>query len=465
MAVLISGVAEGSPAFAAGIRGGDTLLAINGHTVRDVLDYGYYSAADTLYLAYEASGRRRLARIIKRADGQTGLSFDTYLMDRHKRCRNKCVFCFVDQLPAGLRPTLYVKDDDARLSFLHGNYISGTNLSPGDVRRIIKMKISPINLSVHTLSPELRAKMMGNPAAAGISELMLQFKRGGVAMNGQIVLCPGLNDGEELRRTLRGLAAFYPALGSVSVVPVGLTKHRDGLYPIAPVSREGAIRALDAVDREAKLCAAKFGARLFYCSDEMYLRAVRAIPPARCYGGFPQLENGVGTMALMKREFRRRLHEFVGADSISARGTLRRVNGTSRTPSPTDTRPRVVSVATGLAAAPFLQKLAKQAEAAATDARVTVNVCGVENRFFGSSVDVAGLLTGGDLLAALKGRSLGEALYIPSVMLQRTGEVPGADSLFLDGMTVAGLSAALGLPVIPADCGGETFFKICTGIV
>jgi putative radical SAM enzyme (TIGR03279 family) len=325
-----------------------------------------------------------------------------------RTCRNNCIFCFIDQNPPGCRESLYVKDDDARLSFLLGNYITLTNLSEQEVTRICGMKISPLGISVHTTDPALRVRMLRNKQAGGCFPLMRRFAESGVRMNAQIVLCPGYNDGDALISTLTDLQTLGDAIISTSIVPVGLTKHREGLHPLRPVAREDALAAIDTASRFQNV----------WCADEIFLKAETPIPPAKAYGDFPQLDNGVGMMALFADEW----ESCWGGYRAGTRG---------------ESPPPQTAIATGVAAAPMLAGLLKDFS--------FVEVVAVENRFFGPSVTVAGLLTGSDLLSGLEGRDLGGRVLIPSVMLRKGGEV------FLDDMTVTELSEKLGVPVIPVE--------------
>jgi len=417
MAVLISGVEKGSPAARAGIRTGETLLTIGGNEIVDVLDYRFYMMERVLKvrLMDEKSVEREV--IVRKGEyDDLGLQFDTYLMDKQRSCRNKCVFCFIDQMPPGMRETLYFKDDDARMSFLYGNYITLTNLSEHDIERTIRMKISPINISVHTTNPELRCKMMNNRFAGEALNIMKRFADAGITLNAQLVLCPGLNDGEELRRSLQDLSELVPSLQTVSCVPVGLTKYRDGLYPLRPFTKEEAAATIDLIDSFGDMQEKKTGDRLFYASDEFYIEAERPIPPASFYGDFNQLENGVGLLALQKLQFTEALEDFDADDEI-----------------------RELSIATGEAAAPFLQALVD--EAAKKWHNLKCKVVAVHNDFFGEHITVAGLVTGKDLIAQLKGQDLGKVLLIPDVMLKFH------DDVFLDDVSLQRAEEALGVPI------------------
>lgn len=423
MASKIISVDAGSPCARAGIEAGETLLKIDGAPIRDVLDLKFYSYDSRITLTIEgADGAVREVRV-RKAEGQPlGLNFEHYLMDKMKRCSNKCVFCFIDQLPKGMRDTLYVKDDDARLSFLMGNYISMTNLSEEDVQRILRMHISPINISVQTTNPELRVKMLQNKRAGEALALLLRFAEAGITMNCQLVVCEGLNDGDELRRSLRDLEALYPAVNSISVVPFGMTRHREGLYPLQPTTPEGAANILDIVEPFAADCLEKHGTRLVWCGDELYLKAGRALPDADYYEDFTQFENGIGMLPLFCEEFRLALPDYAGKTA------------------------RPFTIATGRAAGPALAKLIDEA------GRVCDNLSGkvveIRNDFFGHGVSVAGLITGQDLAAQLEGKDLGERVLISANMLRDGGDV------FLDDMTPAEVSARIGVPVVPVEIDG-----------
>ena len=419
MASKIVSVDAGSPAARAGVQAGETLLAIDGAAVRDVLDYKFYSydARLTLKVLEQDGQTVREVRVRKQEGEPLGLNFDHYLMDKMKQCSNKCVFCFIDQLPRGMRPSLYVKDDDARMSFLMGNYISMTNLSDADVDRILRMHISPVNISVQTTNPALRVKMLRNPRAGEALNIMDRFAEGGIQMNCQLVVCKGLNDGDELRRSLSDLKALYPAVSSVSVVPFGMTRHREGLYPLEPTDKAAAEAILDIVEPFAADCLRELGTRLVWCGDELYIKAGRPIPEDEFYEGYPQLENGVGLLRLLVTQFE---------EALEAR---------------TDRPTRPFSIVTGVSAAPWLRELAAKAGA---DCRVYA----VPNDFFGHSVDVAGLLTGQDILRHLRGKDLGCRVLFPFTMLR------DGDGVFLDDRTPAELERELGVPFLPVECDG-----------
>jgi putative radical SAM enzyme (TIGR03279 family) len=416
MGSLITYIDEKSPAGGKNIRSGDKLVRINGHKIKDVLDYKYYSYDARLLLEiHDPQGRIKLVRVNKPEGADLGLTFETYLMDRARSCANKCVFCFVDQLPKGLRETLYFKDDDNRLSFLQGNYVTLTNLSDKEIQRMIDMRLGPLNLSVHSTDPELHSLLLGNKKSARGLEAMQRFKEAGMAMNCQIVCCPGLNDGEQLDRTMSDLADMYPAVKSVSVVPVGLTKYREGLYSLKSFNLELARKTVRQTEHYGEKCLKKFGTRLFYPADELYLKAEMDIPDDRFYEDYPQLENGVGMLRLLMTQTEKALRVPLTAP---------------KTP---------FSIATGAAASKCLQKILNSA--AEKCANISGAVYAIRNDFFGSSVDVAGLLTGGDLIRQLKGRDLGARLLITKNML-RHGE-----NVFLDDVTLQEVSRELGVSI------------------
>ena len=430
MPSIIASVDSGSPAARAGIQPGETLYAIDGKPVRDVLDYKFYSYDAKIVLELEdAAGICRTVSIRKQEGEPLGINFEQYLMDRMKRCSNACVFCFIDQLPKGLRETLYVKDDDARLSFLMGNYISMTNLSEEDVERILRMRISPLNISVQTTNPELRVKMLRNKRAGEALKLLDRFAEGGITMNCQLVICEGLNDGEELKRSLHDLGALYPAVDSISVVPFGMTRHREGLYPLQPTTAEGANNILDIVEGFADTFYEKHGTRLVWCGDELYLKAGRPLPEADYYEAFTQFENGIGMLSLFSEEFRLALPDYTGKTA------------------------RPFTIATGKAAGPTLAGLLDEARAICDN--LNGKVIEIQNDFFGAGVSVAGLITGQDLVAQLSGLELGERVFISMNMLRDGGDV------FLDDMTPAQVSEKLGVPIVPVEIdGADLLYKI-----
>ena len=432
----ITGVDPRSPARRAGVRAGETLTHINGHPIVDVLDYKFYGYDPRLELTLRGEdGRTRTLRIRKEEGEDLGLSFGTYLMDRARSCANRCIFCFVDQMPPGMRKSLYFKDDDARLSFLLGNYLTLTNLSPREVQRIIDLRISPINISVHTTDRALRAEMLKNPRAGEGVDIMERFAQNGITMNCQIVSCPGINDGPALDRTLQDLAAMHPAVNSVSVVPVGVTRYREGLYPLQTYTRETAAALIGQVEAFASKHLKEKGTRLVWCSDEFYLLAGRELPPEDYFEDFTQLDNGVGMLTLLSREFSRAL-DLMEPDELAGAVPF--------------------SIATGVSAAPFLEKLVAQArEKCGT---IEGRVYPIVNRFFGETITVAGLVTGGDLIKQLRGKELGKRLLIPANML-RSGE-----NVFLDDVTTADVERELGVPVVPVPQDGYELLDAICGI-
>ena len=420
-----------SPAEKAGILQGDWLLEINGHAIKDVLDYRFYETETFLTVRVHRGPEILDFQVKKEEYEDLGLEFATYLMDEKQSCRNKCVFCFIDQLPQGMRETLYFKDDDSRLSFLQGNYVTLTNMSDEDLSRIVKMHISPVNVSVHTTNPELREKMMHNRFAGRILEQMRFLKKGGTQMNCQIVLCKGLNDGEELMRSMRDLSALYPAVQSVSIVPAGLTCHRKDLYPLESYTPEECAAIIKQVYDFGEECKKEFGVRLFYAADELYIKAGIPLPGADYYDGYPQIDNGVGMMTSMEEEVDAEL-EYLCEDYDIA-------------------LPRRLSIATGEAAYAYICKLVAKIEKICYNTHIEVYK--IENDFFGHSITVAGLICGCDLRAQLKGKDLGDRLVLPSVMLRADRD------LFLDGVSLTELSETLGVPIVTGECTGEDFIR------
>ena len=429
MAQDIFSVDPGSPAARAGLKPGDRLVSVNGHEIRDVLDYRYYCESPRLVVEFDREGKRHVKRIRKEESEPLGLDFETYLMDKPRSCVNHCLFCFIDQLPKGMRDTLYFKDDDARLSFLQGNYITLTNLSPREQQRILDLRISPINVSVQATDPEVRCRLLGNPRAGDCYSIMQRFARGRISMDCQIVVCPGINDGEVLQRTMEDLAALYPQVGSVSVVPVGLTKHRQDLPRLTPVDKAIAGQIIDRVDAFGEACLHKLGSRIFACGDELYRKAGREVPDWDYYEGFPQFENGVGMLRSLEDEFIEALEE---GESV---------------PGPVPP----FAVATGGAALPLFQKLLQLLSDSCYS--VEGRVYGIRNEFFGESVNVAGLLTGRDLISQLRGKELGSRLLISVSMLRYGGDV------FLDDVSLSAVSEALGVPVIPVANDGRAVLR------
>lgn len=436
MSVRIDGVEAASPAGRAGILAGDILLSINGHEIDDVLDFRFWQQNNRLLLRLEgADGKKRSVRIRKNEWDELGLLFDTYLIDRRHACKNRCVFCFVDQLPRGLRSSLYFKDDDTRLSFLFGNYVTLTNLTEHEVDRICRLHISPLNISVHTTNPALRVRMMGNPQAGAALSYLSRFARAGIALNAQLVLCPGLNDGPELERSLQDLSALMPALQSVALVPVGLTRFREKLTPLSPYTPQQAAEVIDTANMFGERFLAQYGRRLVYCADEFYLKAGRPLPPSAYYEDYAQLENGVGLMRNFEEGFQACLSQ---KDPAPPRRTLS------------------LSIATGVAAAAFMEKQLRLMEQALPG--LQGNVYAIRNDFFGPQITVAGLVTATDLLAQLRGKPLGEVLVLPEVMLRDEKD------RFLDDRSLAEVSAELGVPIRLSPCDGEGFYDCIRSI-
>ena len=411
---------------------GDALLAINGHRVLDVLDYKFYAYDTQLdVLLRRPDGTEYRVEVRKPEGGDLGLDFESYLMDRPRSCANNCIFCFIDQLPPGMRPTMYFKDDDARLSFLLGNYITLTNLSRREIERIIALHISPVNVSVHTTNPELRRRMLKNPRAGETIETMRRFAAGGIVMNCQIVCCPGWNDGAELQRTMEDLAAMYPAVHSVSIVPLGVTRFREGLEPLTPFTPEHAGETIDQVTAFGDLCVEKYGTRIFWCGDEMYLSAGRELPPDEFYEEHTQLENGVGMLRLMETEFRSALKLSDEPDGVP------------------------FAIATGTAAAPFFEGLLALAKEKYP--KLDGRVYAIQNDFFGHTITVAGLVTGQDLIAQLKDKYLGARLFVSQNMLRRQ------EMDFLDDVTLEQAVRALGVPIYPTEQDGFALWDAISG--
>ncbi|MBQ8764094.1 MAG: DUF512 domain-containing protein [Clostridia bacterium] len=434
MAVRISEIIKGSIAEKKKIEAGDTLLTINGNEINDVLDYRFYINDTRLLLSLKtAEGKSRLAVIHKNEFDDIGFEFETYLMDKQRSCKNKCIFCFIDQLPKGLRKSLYFKDDDSRLSFLFGNYITLTNLTDSEAERIIKMHISPVNISVQTMNPDLRVKMMANPKAGESLRYLHKFAQAELAINTQLVLCPGINDGKELERSLNELGALYPSVQSIAAVPVGLSDHREGLYPIEPYTKETAREVIGIIDRFNEKFKKEHGEIIAYAADEFYLKAELPMPDADYYNGFPQLENGVGMWALLESEFNDALDEC--EKKLLA---------------------RKATIVTGKAAYPLINSLAEKA--CDKIKGLQINVVAAENKLLGKMITVSGLLCGADIITALDGKNLGEELIIPPNCLRSEGD------MFLDDMTVEELSNKLKVKVTQnGSSGGELLSAMLGG--
>nr|WP_319488042.1 DUF512 domain-containing protein [uncultured Caproiciproducens sp.] len=433
MSVKILSVDKDSPAEKTKILPGETLVAINGNQIDDVLDYRFYETSKSLSIILADHNQNpRTVNIRKGEYESIGLDFETYLMDEQHSCRNKCIFCFIDQLPKGMRGTLYFKDDDSRLSFLFGNYITLTNMSEHDVDRIIKMHISPVNISVHTTNPELRVKMMGNRFAGESLKILYRLAAAGIKINTQLVVCKGINDGEELKRSLTDLGKLYPAVQSIAAVPVGLTRFREGLFPLESFDKTSAENAVQILEEFGDRFLTEFGERICYAADEFYLKAGRPVPPAEFYGDFDQLENGVGLMANLKQEFESALEDF-------------------RSPA----KVRHVTVVTGTSVYKFLNSLLDELRIKCNN--LTCNVIPIINNYFGNTINVTGLITGTDIIQQLSGRDLGDELIVPAVMLRREGDI------FLDDTSLAGLSKALNVKVAVSPNDGYELLNTVLG--
>ena len=442
---VITIVAQGSIAEELGIEPGDRLVSMNGEPVRDIFDYRFLAADEQVTLRIgKTDGTEWTFDIEKDEAEDLGLDFENPLIDCEKGCTNRCVFCFIDQLPKGMRQTLYFKDDDARLSFLYGNYITMTNMKDEEIERIIRYRMSPINVSVHTTNPVLRVRMLGNRFAGNILERVRRLVDADITVNAQIVLCRGWNDDAELERTLADLTALAPRLHSISVVPIGLTRFREGLEPMEPFDRESADAVIRTVERWQAALVSRCETRTVYAADEFYLLAGRAIPPAEAYEDFPQIENGVGMLASLREEFEDELEARILA------GPLVPVSSDAASPL------RRVTIATGVSASREIGRLAGCLVGAVGD-KLQIEVIPVENRFFGGQVNVTGLLTGSDLLTQLAGRELGDELLLSRCMFRADTET------MLDDVERADLEKALGVPVRICDADGVSLLHAMLG--
>lgn len=434
--VEITGVLPHSRAARAGILKGDILLEINGYRINDVLDYRFRLAEDVVVLKLHRGPELLDVKIKKDTYDDIGLEFGTPLMDKKHRCENGCIFCFIDQNPGGMRESIYFKDDDSRLAFLHGNYITLTNLHDEDIDRIIEMHISPVNVSVHTTNPDLRVAMMKNKRSGEVLSYLGRLADAGITLRGQIVLCKGINDGEELERSMRDLSEYYPKMDSVSIVPAGLTAHREGLYHLEPFTAEESASVIKQVDAfNAKFAETHDGERMFFASDEFYVKSGTPLPDDAFYGEYTQIENGVGLLTSFGHEFDFFL-DTVEDDELPGS--------------------REVSVATGEAAYEFMKtlvdKLHKRCPA------LTCYLYPIKNEFFGGEVTVTGLLTGQDIAAQLKDKPLGETLYLSRTTLRAEGD------LFLCGMSPEELSEKLGVRIEFIENDGAEFCGKVLGI-
>lgn len=424
MAVKIFDVTTGSHADKAGIKKGETLLSINSNEIVDVLDYRFYQVNRKLTL--EVADEDKNVRTIEMTKGEyeeIGLEFETYLMDKQHSCRNKCIFCFIDQLPKGMRESLYFKDDDSRLSFLFGNYITLTNITEHEIDRIIKMHISPINVSVHTTNPELRCKMMNNRFAGDTLKYLKRFADAGITLNCQIVSCPGINDGDELVRTLTDLENL--GVNMTAIVPVGLTRYRENLYPLVPYNKETAGQTIDIIEKMGDECVKKHGRRIFFPGDEFYLLAEREIPSPEFYEDFSALEDGIGMIAYLTDDVGWKLEELDADESLCHK----------------------VTIACGEGVFPYMKRIMSMINEKFPN--ITINTRAIKNNFFGGGVNVSGLVTGGDLIDQLRGDDLGDRLIIPSSMLRFEND------LFLDDVSTDDVERELGVILVPVNNNGN----------
>ena len=424
MAVKIFDVTTGSHADKAGIKKGETLLSINSNEIVDVLDYRFYQVNRKLTL--EVADEDKNVRTIEMTKGEyeeIGLEFETYLMDKQHSCRNKCIFCFIDQLPKGMRESLYFKDDDSRLSFLFGNYITLTNITEHEIDRIIKMHISPINVSVHTTNPELRCKMMNNRFAGDTLKYLKRFADAGITLNCQIVSCPGINDGDELVRTLTDLENL--GVNMTAIVPVGLTRYRENLYPLVPYNKETAGQTIDIIEKMGDECVKKHGRRIFFPGDEFYLLAAREIPSPEFYEDFSALEDGIGMIAYLTDDVGWKLEELDADESLCHK----------------------VTIACGEGVFPYMKRIMSMINEKFPN--ITINTRAIKNNFFGGGVNVSGLVTGGDLIDQLRDDDLGDRLIITSSMLRFEND------LFLDDVSTDDVERELGVTLVPVNNNGN----------
>ena len=431
---VVNQVAPGSIAEEMEIEAGDVMLEINGNKIEDIFDYQYYTQDEYIeVLIQKPTGEEWLLEIDKEYDEDLGITFENGLMDEYRSCHNKCIFCFIDQMPKGMRDTLYFKDDDSRLSFLQGNYVTLTNMSDEDIDRIIKYNLSPINVSFQTTNPELRCKMLNNRFAGEALQKAWKLAKAGITMNGQIVLCKGVNDGMELERSIRDLSEYLPNLESVSVVPVGLSKYRDGLYPLEPFTKEDAKEVLRIIHSWQDRLYPEYGLHFIHASDEWYILAEEDLPEEERYDGYLQLENGVGMLRLLLNEFEEGMKE-----------------------PKKEIQPKELSIATGRLAYPYIKNMAEKMMEKYP--QLIVHVYAIRNDFFGEMITVSGLLTGQDILAQLKGKELGNRLLLPQNVL-KSGE-----TVFLDDMTVAELEKALQVKVDIVKSSGQDFIEKIIGM-
>ena len=431
---VIKTVDTGSIAEELELEPGDEVLSIDGHELEDIFDYEYYVNSESILMTVRKKNGEEWELEIENQYEDLGLTFENGLMSEYRTCRNNCIFCFIDQMPPGMRDTLYFKDDDSRLSFLQGNYVTLTNMSEHDIARIIEFKLAPINISVHTTNPELRCKMLHNRFAGEALSKIDRLYEAGVSMNGQIVLCKGVNDKEELERTISDLSKYLPHMESVSIVPVGVSKFREGLFPLSPIEKEDAVSVLEIVERWQKKLYKEYGSHFIHASDEFYILAERPMPEETRYDGYIQLENGVGMLRLLETEVKEALKEEAAVDTTEE-----------------------LSIATGTLAAPFIEQHAGLV--CDKFPGRTIHVYPIVNHFFGEQITVAGLITGQDLIAQLKEKPLGKRLLLPECMF-RSGE-----EVFLDDLTRQDVQNALQVQVDIVKSSGQDFVNAVLGYV
>lgn len=436
MSVKISSVKPFSKCRFHGIKSGDELLSIDGKEVTDVLDYDFYLSFAPVTMRFKTTNGKEIS--VKMDNSDTGLKFDTFLMDKQQHCKNKCVFCFIDQLPKGMRESLYFKDDDSRLSFLFGNYVTLTNITEHEIERIIAMHISPVNISVHTMNPELRVEMMKNPQAGESLKIIKRLADSGIKLNTQMVLCPGLNDGEELKYSISELSKLFPSVQSIACVPVGLTKFRDGLYPLNSYTKETAAETIDIIESFSDEFKKQYGVRICYPADEFFLKAQRPMPPEEYYDDYPQIDNGIGLWTSLRTEFYEELEK--------------------RNDVPVHKK---VTLATGAAAYPLMKELCS---AVTQKFKIEIETVEIINNFFGENITVAGLLTGRDLLEQLKGRDFGDAVLIPLVMTIDYTSHSTEKNKFLDDITLTEAEKALGVKLLPVKNEGKDLLDNILGV-
>lgn len=434
MAVKISEVDKDSLCGRKGIAAGFVLVSVNGHDINDVLDYRFYASSKRINILFKDTDENEVSLHLKTHGDvdELGLQFETYLMDKQHSCKNKCIFCFVDQMPHGMRKSLYFKDDDSRLSFLFGNYVTLTNMTEADINRLVEMHISPVNVSVHTMNPQLRVEMMKNPHAGEVLKYLKILSDGGIEINAQLVLCPGYNDGDELDFSLNELKKLGKSIISVAAVPVGLTKHREGLCKLECFDKQSASNVIDRIEAFNKANYDEFSRNFAYPADEFFILADRKMPDCGYYDDFRQLDNGVGLWSLTKSDF---------------------INALAET---TDCESKKIAIITGVAASPLMNELASMVNLKFTDVIVAVKT--VVNDFFGHDVTVAGLITAGDIINQVKDLSEYDYALIPSVMLREDGS-----EVFLDDISLSELSEKLNVKINVSAQGGRELLYSITG--